>query len=59
MLAVLGLRVSDVVTAIDDRPVAAIGDLQALLDRDAGREAIRFSITRGGLPLTLSRTLPQ
>ncbi|BDW98617.1 type II secretion system protein N [Maricaulis maris] len=59
MLAVLGLRVSDVVTAIDDRPVAAIGDLQALLDSNAGGEAIRFSITRGGLPLTLSRTLPQ
>ncbi|WP_291841913.1 type II secretion system protein N [Maricaulis sp.] len=59
MLSVLGLRTSDVVTAIEGRPVGAITDLSALLDGEDGREAIRFSISRGGLPLTLSRTLPQ
>ncbi len=59
MLSVLGLRTSDVITAIDDRPVSAISDLSALLDRADGGDAIRFSISRGGLPLTLSRTLPQ
>ena len=58
MLSVLGLRASDIVTAIDGRPVASVTDLSALLDREDG-EAIRFSISRGGLPLTLSRTLPQ
>ncbi|WP_417487436.1 type II secretion system protein N [Maricaulis sp.] len=59
MLSVLGLRETDVITAIEGRPVAAIGDLQALLDREGGGTAIRFSISRGGLPLTISRTLPQ
>ncbi|RKQ96165.1 type II secretion system protein N [Maricaulis maris] len=59
MLSVLGLRVSDVVTAIEGRPVSAIEDLSGLLDREDGRESIQFSISRGGLPLTISRTLPQ
>jgi general secretion pathway protein C len=59
MLSVLGLRETDVITAIEGRPVATIGDLQALLDRDGGSNSIRFSISRGGLPLTISRTLPQ
>lgn len=59
MLSVLGLRESDVVLAIEGQPVSAISDLSALLDREDGGEAIRFSISRGGLPLTISRTLPQ
>lgn len=59
MLSVLGLRETDVITAIEGRPVAAIGDLQALMARDDDDTTIRFSISRGGLPLTISRTLPQ
>lgn len=59
MLSVLGLRETDVITAIEGRPVAAIGDLHALMARDGGDTSIRFSISRGGLPLTISRTLPQ
>lgn len=59
MLSVLALRTGDVITAIDDRPVAAISDLSALLDRADDGDTIRVSISRGGLPLTLSRTLPQ
>ncbi|MAK65025.1 MAG: hypothetical protein CMF75_09865 [Maricaulis sp.] len=58
ILAALGVRDGDVLTAINDRPVSEISDLGAEFARLRGEDRVALTINRGGLPLSVQVELP-
>lgn len=52
--AKVGLRVHDVITAVNGKPVQALDDVRAGI-RSAGGGPLSFDVVRGGKPLTLKR----
>ena len=58
VLAALGVRDGDVLTAINDRPVSEISDLGAEFARLRGEDRVALSLNRGGLPLSVQVELP-
>ena len=58
VLAALGVRNGDVLTAINDRPVSEISDLGAEFARLRGEDRVALTINRGGLPLSVQVELP-
>ena len=58
MLAALGLRSGDVVTAINGRALADVDDLNGFFESLENGGQLTLSVSRGGLPLTLQVDLP-
>ncbi len=58
VLAALGVRDGDVLTAINDRPVSEISDLGAEFARLRGEDRVALTLNRGGLPLSVQVELP-
>ncbi|WP_203291632.1 type II secretion system protein N [Maricaulis parjimensis] len=58
LLAAMGVREGDILTAINNRPVSEISDLGAEFARLRGEDHVELSINRGGLPLSVQVELP-
>lgn len=58
MLETIGLRMGDIVTEIDGRPISNPDEIQALLDDLRGDDRVDVSIVRNGMSLNLSVDLP-
>src|SRR5262245_23628347 len=48
-----GLRVNDLLLAIEDRPVQRPADVVALLQRYDGQDGLRYTVLRAGSPLPI------
>jgi S1-C subfamily serine protease len=52
-----GLQRGDIITAIDDEPVASMADLAGQISRHAPGEVVTLTLVRGGEEMTLDVTL--
>jgi len=57
VLARVGLRATDVVTAINGTPLAGVSDPQALMDQLQNASSIQVTVQRDGKPATLTLSL--